>query len=178
MMTRGERLMATLQGEGVDRPAVNFYEIGGFDIDPDDPDEFNVYHDPSWRPLLQLAEEHSDLIRMRSPVRSRSYDPKVSSERPSAAGRLDGVRQVQEYVEDGCRCTRVTLRVGGRTGGLRQRRGHASGVRWRVLPRSPRGRWRRPEHADPCAWQFADPMTAGFAWLFLQQPLRIRKFIG
>ena len=115
MMTRRERLMATLRGEGVDRPAVNFYEIGGFDIDADDPDEFNVYHDPSWRPLLQLAEEHSDLIRMRSPVRCRSYDPKESSEQRNAAGRFDNIRQVQEYVEDGCRCTRVTLRVGGRT---------------------------------------------------------------
>ena len=47
--------MATLRGEPVDRPAVNFYEIGGFDVDPDDPDEFNIYNDPSWRPLLQLA---------------------------------------------------------------------------------------------------------------------------
>lgn len=115
MMTRRERLMATLRGEPVDRPAVNFYEIGGFDIDAADPDEFNVYHDPSWRPLLQLAEERSDLIRMRSPVRSRSYDPQASSEQPDAPGRADDVRQVQEYVEDGCRCTRVTLRVGGRT---------------------------------------------------------------
>jgi len=39
-MTRRERLMATLRGEPVDRPAVNFYEIGGFAIDPSDPDEF------------------------------------------------------------------------------------------------------------------------------------------
>ncbi len=115
MMTRRERLMATLRGEPVDRPAVNFYEIGGFDIDADDPDEFNVYHDPSWRPLLQLAEEHSDLIRMRSPVRSRSYDPQDPADQRQAADRLEDVRQVQEYVEDGCRCTRVTLRVGGRT---------------------------------------------------------------
>jgi len=91
MMTRRERLMATLRGEPVDRPAVNFYEIGGFDIDPDDADEFNVYHDPSWRPLLQLAEERSDLIRMCSPVRSRSYDPQASSERRGATGRADNV---------------------------------------------------------------------------------------
>ena len=48
MMTRRERLMATLRGKAVDRPAVNFYEIGGFQIDPSDPDEFNVYNDPSW----------------------------------------------------------------------------------------------------------------------------------
>ena len=74
MMTRRERLMATLRGEPVDRPAVNFYEVGGFDVDPSDPDEFNVYNDPSWRPLLELAEDQTDLIRMRSPVRKRSHD--------------------------------------------------------------------------------------------------------
>ncbi len=37
-MTRRERLMATLKGEAVDRPAVNFYEIGGFLINPNDLD--------------------------------------------------------------------------------------------------------------------------------------------
>ena len=54
-MTSRERLLKTLKGETVDRPAVSFYEIGGFDINPDDPDEYNVYNHPSWRPLLQLA---------------------------------------------------------------------------------------------------------------------------
>ncbi len=63
-MTSRERLMATLRGEPVDRPAVNFYEIGGFVVNPDDPDPFNVYNSPSWRPLLQLAEEQTDVIRM------------------------------------------------------------------------------------------------------------------
>jgi len=41
-MTRRERLMATLRGEPVDRPALNFYEIGGFQVDPSDPDQFNT----------------------------------------------------------------------------------------------------------------------------------------
>ena len=102
MMTRRERLMATLRGEPVDRPAVNFYEIGGFQIDPSDPDTFNVYNDPSWQPLLQLAEEHSDLIRMRSPVRARSHEVDLSR------------HKVEEYLEDGCRFQRVTLKAGGR----------------------------------------------------------------
>ena len=62
-MTRRERLMATLRGETVDRPAVNFYEIGGFLVNPDDPDEYNIYNSPSWRPLLDLAEEKTDIIR-------------------------------------------------------------------------------------------------------------------
>ena len=59
-MTRRERLMATLRGEPVDRPAVSFYEIGGFPIDPADPDPYNIYNAPDWQPLLQLAEEHTD----------------------------------------------------------------------------------------------------------------------
>jgi len=107
MMTRRERLMATLRGEPVDRPAVNFYEIGGFEIDPSDRSEFNVYNDPSWQPLLRLAEERSDLIRMRSPVRSRSWDPQTPPERY-------GLMQVQKYAEDQWRCTRLTVRAGGR----------------------------------------------------------------
>jgi len=108
MMTRRERLMATLQGRPVDRPAVNLYEIGGFAVDPSDPDPFNVYNDPSWRPLLQLGEERTDLIRMRSAVRSRSWDPQ------SAVARSDFI-QAHHYTEDRWDCTRVTVRIGGRT---------------------------------------------------------------
>jgi hypothetical protein len=73
VMTRRERLTATLNGETVDRPAVNFYEIGGFLVNPDDPDEYNIYNSPSWRPLLDLAENHTDIIRLVSPVRAQSH---------------------------------------------------------------------------------------------------------
>lgn len=66
--------MATLRGEGVDRPAVNFYEVGGLEMDPSDPGEFNVYNDPSWGPLLELAEEQTDLIRMCSPALAPAPD--------------------------------------------------------------------------------------------------------
>jgi len=108
MMTRRQRLMATLRGDPVDRPAVNFYEVGGFDVDPSDPDEFNVYNDPSWQPLLDLAEGQTDLIRMRSPVRKRSHDVD--------AGSLRGeFFTTEEYVEGGCRCRRLTLTIAGRT---------------------------------------------------------------
>ncbi len=104
--------MATLRGAPVDRPAVNFYEIGGFDVDPSDPDEFNVYHDPSWRPLLELAEQCTDLIRMRSAVRSRSWDPQTAN----VGGQGEaGLVQVHKYVEDQWHCTRVAIRIGGRT---------------------------------------------------------------
>ena len=62
-MTRRERLLHTLRGEAVDRPAVSFYEIGLFAYDADDPDPFNVHNDPSWRELIQLAESRTDLMR-------------------------------------------------------------------------------------------------------------------
>jgi uroporphyrinogen-III decarboxylase len=113
-MTGRERLMATLRGQPVDRPAVNFYEIGGFDVDPSDPDEFNVYHDPSWQPLLQLAEERTDVIRMRSAVRSRSWDPQASLPERERKNRFSDFVQIHRYVEEPWHCTRVTIRTGGR----------------------------------------------------------------
>ena len=73
-MNSRERLMATLRGEQVDRPAVSFYEIGGFAINPSDPNPFNIYSDPSWQPLLRLAEEQTDIIRMRGPKLSFVYE--------------------------------------------------------------------------------------------------------
>ncbi len=115
MMTRRERLMATLRGEPVDRPAVNLYEIGGFQVDPFDPDEFNVYNDPSWRPLLQLAEERSDLIRMRSAVRSRSWDPQTPLPKQGCAACPCDFAEVHRSVENRRHYTRMTIRVGGRT---------------------------------------------------------------
>ena len=63
-MNRRQRLLATFSGKPVDRPPVSFYEIGSFKYDPDDPDEFNVHNDSSWRPLLELAEEKTDIIRL------------------------------------------------------------------------------------------------------------------
>lgn len=84
----------------MDRPAVSFYEIGGFAIDPSDQDPFNVYNDPSWEPLLALAEEQTDLIRLRSPRLTRRSDPIFTS-------------VITE--EGGSRYTRTTARIGGRT---------------------------------------------------------------
>jgi len=115
MMTSRERLMSTLRGEAVDRPAVNFYEIGGFQIDPSDPDEFNVYNDPSWQPLLQLGEEQTDLIRMRSSVRPRSHEAVMSSDKTGDANYRNKFFKTEKYMEYGCRFKRVTLKIGGRT---------------------------------------------------------------
>jgi len=64
-MTRRDRLMATIQGKTVDRPAVSFYELNGMDEDPQDPDPFNIYNDPSWGPLIQLTAEKTDRMVLR-----------------------------------------------------------------------------------------------------------------
>jgi hypothetical protein len=61
-MNRKERLDRTFAGAPVDRPAVCFYEINGFTQKPDDQDQYNIYNDPSWHPLLELAREKSDVI--------------------------------------------------------------------------------------------------------------------
>jgi hypothetical protein len=64
-MTRKERLSATLLGLPIDRPAVCFYEINGYDEHPEDPDPFNIFSYPSWKPLIELAREKTDRIVMR-----------------------------------------------------------------------------------------------------------------
>ena len=104
--------MATLRGEAVDRPPVNFYEIGGLVMDPADGDPFNVYNDPSWAPLLELAENHTDIIRMRSPVRKRSHQAWDDADGRSIRGEFLRVRLCEE---GGCRVTRSTLTIAGRT---------------------------------------------------------------
>ncbi len=66
MMTRRERLMATLEGRTVDRPAVSFYELDALDFNaPPDFDPFYVYAHPSWRPLAELVREETDRIVIR-----------------------------------------------------------------------------------------------------------------
>jgi hypothetical protein len=104
--------MATLCGRPVDRPAVNFYEIGGFKVDPEDPDEFNIYNDPSWKPLIELAEQQSDLIRMRSPVKARSHE--VTSDTSAGSNIRDEFFKTNKYIEEDCLFTFTTLKIGGR----------------------------------------------------------------
>jgi uroporphyrinogen-III decarboxylase len=116
-MTRRERLMATLQGRPVDRPAVSFYEIGGFAIDPADPDPFNIYNDPSWRPLLELAEAQTDLIRLRT---------------PRLTGPAERVFVTVTTEDTASRWTRTTVRAGGRTLTSLTRRDRAVNTVWVV----------------------------------------------
>ena len=109
--------MRTLRGEPVDRPAVSFYEIGGFKIDPLDPDPYNVYNDPSWQPLLELAEEQTDLIRMRSPRVERALEWKLDFYRnkpPWEKPEDDSMEKMEITEENGSRFIRRTLRIGGR----------------------------------------------------------------
>ncbi len=96
--------MATLRGEPVDRPAVSFYEIGGWRGDPDDPDPFNICNDPSWQPLLDLAENETDLIRMVGPTMTPHPD--------SPAGQFFAT---ESSIEDNSLYTRTTVSVAGRT---------------------------------------------------------------
>ncbi len=119
MMTRRERLMATLNGKPVDRPAVSFYEIGGFRVDTADPSPFNVYSSPDWKPLLELAEERTDLIRMCGPIRP-SLDPEQHAE----------LQKVDTFMRDGSQYYRVTLRAGGRTLTSMQRRDPGINTVW------------------------------------------------
>jgi hypothetical protein len=111
MMTRRERLMATLRGEPVDRPPVSFYEIGGFKIDLTDPDPYNIFNAPDWKPLVQLAEDRTDIIRTMSPVRARSIDPTGSS----ISGRWPEFFQEDTSDDGETRITRTVLTVAGRT---------------------------------------------------------------
>jgi len=112
-MNGKERLMATLRGEPVDRPAVNLYEIGGLVMNPNDPDPFNIYNDPSWKPLLDLAEQRTDIIRLRSPVRKESHRAWEDSQKDE--GIRDKFFKTETFEEEGCRIMRITLTVGGRT---------------------------------------------------------------
>jgi hypothetical protein len=103
-MTRRDRLHATLRGLPVDRVPVSFNGIGGYPLDPNDPDPFNVFNAPDWQPLLKLAEEETDLIRLRWPSVTRR-NPEL----------WDEFFTVRTYEEENSRFTRTTLRVGGRT---------------------------------------------------------------
>ncbi len=105
--------MATLEGRPVDRPAVSFYEIGGLKMDPSDPDAFNIYRDLSWRPLLALAEERTDLIRMRSPVRAQSHQA-WDSQQTASQGLRGEFFTTERYLDRSSRMTRTTLRIAGR----------------------------------------------------------------
>jgi len=100
-----------MRGEPVDRPAVSFYEIGGFKMDPSDPDPYNIFNAPDWLPLVQLAENHTDIIRTMSPVRARSIDPTGSS----VSERWHEFFREDTQDDGETRVTRTVVTVAGRT---------------------------------------------------------------
>jgi hypothetical protein len=115
--------MATLRGEPVDRPAVCFYELNGLDQDPDDPDPFNVYNDPSWRPLLDLTRERTDRIVMRRlSLADASSDP------------FDGLTERENWQAGPHRFTRARIRAGGRTLQRLSRRDRDIDTVWTLEP--------------------------------------------
>lgn len=130
-MTRRDRLTATLNGSEVDRPAVSFYEIGGFLTNPDDPDSYNIYNSPSWRPLLDLAENETDIIRMVSPVRSQSHLSWGGSSNVDL--RKKYVRE-EVWEENNSRLTRLTYNAGSRTLTSLSRRDLEIDTIWTVEP--------------------------------------------
>jgi len=93
-----------------------------------------VYNDPSWQPLLQLAEKQSDLIRMRSPVRLRSHEVDIIPCCPRAESLLAEFFTAAEYVENGCRFKRITARIGKRTVTALLRRDRQVDTVWTVEP--------------------------------------------
>ncbi len=118
-MTKRERIMASLRGEPVDRAAVSFYEIGGFAVDPTDPDPFNVYNGPSWQPLLDLATQHTDIMRMSGPMTTPLPDAPTSE-----------FYSYEEYMENGSRLMRTTLKVAGREFTTLRRRDPEVNTNW------------------------------------------------
>src|SRR5512142_599156 len=119
-MNRRERLMTTLQGGAVDRPAVCFYEINGLDECAALDDPFNIYTHPSWAPLIQLARERSDRIVMRLVPFKGAPDP------------IDALAEVQTWMKDGSRYERRILRCGGRVLSSVTRRDPDINTLWQV----------------------------------------------
>ncbi|HCE43266.1 MAG TPA: hypothetical protein DET40_06940 [Lentisphaeria bacterium] len=122
-MTRKERLMASIRGEEVDRPPVCFYEIDGYDQNPLDNDPFNIYSDPSWKPVIGLARERSDRIARRS-MRSVPFRQE--------AGKVKMPADIRRYMEDGSLYEEHTVNAGGRILTLKTRRDPDVNTVWTI----------------------------------------------
>lgn len=127
-MTRYERLMASIKGLKVDRPPVCFYEINGLDQDPNNKDKFNIYNDPSWRSLIELAKEKSDRIVLREVnFRDKSENATLESTskfsphmefdlKTKESSIIDHLTKVEEYFgEDGSLYRNIKIKIKGHT---------------------------------------------------------------
>lgn len=142
MMTRRERLMATIRGEPVDRPAVSFYELNGIDQAPESTDPFHVYSHPSWRPLIELARSKTDIVLIR-PVPFVDADAESCKEREQGGADLlwdpqagsEGVAQKTEtHYENGSRCIATSLATPGRVLTMRTRQDPGIYTVWTIEP--------------------------------------------
>lgn len=122
-MTRKERLHALMKGQEYDRPPFNFYEINGIVQRPDDPDSFNVYTDPSWLPLLQMAREKTDIILLDG-ADYRPSEP-VTNKKKNYTEYFDSY-----YDEKGSLHTVYKLEIDGRTLTRRTRRDRDVNTVW------------------------------------------------
>ncbi len=120
-MNRRERLLATLQGKPVDRPAVSFYELNGLDENPQDPDPLNIYTDPSWQRLIELAREQTDRIVIRGvAMKEIAPDP------------LGPLAHDETWWEGRSLHTRRTVTVGRRTLTMQTRRDADVNTIWTI----------------------------------------------
>lgn len=110
-MTRRDRLMHTLAGKPVDRPAVNFYEINGLDQDPSDNSPFNIYADPSWKPLIEMARDKTD----RTPRCALPVTPAIDCP-------LEALTTRKQVVVDGSLFSSMSIRCRDRVLRARSRR--------------------------------------------------------
>jgi len=122
-MNHRDRLMHTLRGQPVDRPAVSFYEINGLDQRQDDPDPFNIYSHPSWAPLIELARAQTDRIVMR-PVPMRGAPPDPLAELT--------MTETWQTEHGATRYTRRTIRYGRHVFTATDRRDRDVNTTWRI----------------------------------------------
>jgi hypothetical protein len=83
---------------------VSFYEIGGWRPNPDDPDPWNIYNGPGWRDLVDLAENHTDILRFAGAV-----------QHPHPQCARGQFFTTESWEKDDSQYTRTTVRVAGRT---------------------------------------------------------------
>ncbi|MCP4379035.1 MAG: hypothetical protein GY794_23035 [bacterium] len=110
-MNRRQRIMATLRGEPVDRPAVSFYELNGLDEKSEDTDPFNIFSHPSWQPLIELTRTRTNRIVMRG-VGFDAIDPDP----------IENIAETETHIRDGSRLTVKRVQAGDRTLITRTRR--------------------------------------------------------
>jgi hypothetical protein len=109
--------MTTLRGEPVDRPAVSFYELNGLDEDYNDPDPFNIYNDPSWKPLIDLAKDYTDRIILRSVpfITDKTSAGKEKQMVGVPKDPLDSISQTEtNYNANGSKIVKRTIKAGDR----------------------------------------------------------------